>query len=204
MRPDVLGGASRCGSMPVAQSLDRLAEVAEQVPAIGDLEGVRGTLTDAVGIGTGTIAGDNLDAWPLTQPGSDGGGLAVGQGIDHPVRLEVDQDRAVATPTRPGPVINPEDTRRRHDIGGSTGRCQAQQRVRARRRGDPDGQTDSGLAAEREAEVVLEISQALGSTTRAVRHVRQALGEGPTGAKAIEAVEPASSDMDHHRSPLPR
>ena len=132
MRPDVLGGTSGCGSMPVAEGLDGLADVAEQVPSIGDLDGVRGTLADAVGVGTGTIAGDDLDARPVTQPGGDGSSLAIGQEIDHPVCLEVDQHRAVATPTPPGPVVNPEDTRRRHDIGGSTGRYQTQQRVRAR------------------------------------------------------------------------
>ena len=61
-----------------------------------------------------------------------------------------------------------------------------------------------GLTAKRKAEVVLEISQPPGSTTGAVRHVGQALGEGPTGTEAVEAVKPASSDMDHHRPTLPR
>ena len=118
MGQDMLGGTVGCGSMPVTQGLDSLAEVAEQVPSIGDLDGIRGTLPDAIGVGAGMIAGDDLDARPVPQPGGNGGGLAVGQQIDHPVGLDVDRHRAVAAPAPPGPVIDSEDTRRRRDVGG--------------------------------------------------------------------------------------
>ena len=37
-----------------------------------------------------------------------------------------------------------------------------------------------------------------------MRHASQALSEGPTGTEAIEAVEPTSSNVDHHRPALPR
>jgi hypothetical protein len=45
--------------------LNRFAEIAQEVPSIGDLDSARGTLTDTVSIGTHTIAGDDLDARPI-------------------------------------------------------------------------------------------------------------------------------------------
>ena len=58
----MLRGTARGGVVPVSQSLDGLSEFAEQMPAIGNLDGTRSTLTDAVGIGAGTVPSDDLDA----------------------------------------------------------------------------------------------------------------------------------------------
>jgi hypothetical protein len=44
--------------------------------------------------------------------------LAIGQEINHFVRLKVDQHRAVATTASPCPIIDPEDTRHLHDLNG--------------------------------------------------------------------------------------
>ena len=82
---DVLRGATGGSIVPVTKGLNGLAQVAEQMPSIGDLDRAWGTLTYAVGIGAGTIAGDDFDAWTITQPGGDGGGLAIGQ-QDRPPR----------------------------------------------------------------------------------------------------------------------
>ena len=51
--------------------------------------------------------------------------------------------------------------------------------------------------------MALEVSQPAGPATRAMCDTVQALSEGSTGAKEIEAVEPACSDVDHHRPTLP-
>ena len=58
----MLRGTARGGVVPVAQSLDGLSEISEQVPSICDLGGIGSTLTDAVGIGAGTVPSDDLDA----------------------------------------------------------------------------------------------------------------------------------------------
>ena len=79
--------------MPITKGLNGLSKVPEQVPPIGDLYGPRSALTDPVGIGSGTIAGDNLDARPITQPSGNGGSFAIWQEIHHLVRLEVYQHR---------------------------------------------------------------------------------------------------------------
>ncbi len=78
MRLDLLRGATSSGIVPVPKSLNRFAEIAQEVPSIGDLDSTRGTLTNAGGIGTRTIAGNDLDTRAIAQPGSDGGGLTIG------------------------------------------------------------------------------------------------------------------------------
>ena len=75
MRSDVLRGAPGGGTVPVTKGLNGLAQVPQEVPTIGDLDGAWSALTDPVGIGASTITGDDLDAWPLTQPGSDSRGF---------------------------------------------------------------------------------------------------------------------------------
>jgi hypothetical protein len=109
------------GIMPVAKGLNRIPKIAEEVPTIGDLDGARGTLTNAIGIGASTITSDDLNAGPITQPRGDGRSLAIGQEINHLVRLEVDQHRAVATTASPCPIIDAEDTRDRYDLSGTAG-----------------------------------------------------------------------------------
>jgi hypothetical protein len=115
----MLRGAPGSGIVPVTKSLNRISKIAEQMPTIGDLDGARSTLTNAVGIGASTIAGDDLNAGPIAQPRGDSCSLAIGQEINHFVRLEVDQHRAIATTASPRPIIDAEDTRHRHDLSGT-------------------------------------------------------------------------------------
>ena len=89
------------------------------MPSIGDLGGIRDTLAYAVGIGAGTIPGNDLDNWPITQPSGDRGGLAVRQKIDHPVRLEVDQPSAIMMPA-PSALGCLSTCRVRETLGRST------------------------------------------------------------------------------------
>jgi hypothetical protein len=50
----MLGSATGGGAVPVAETLHRIAEIAEQMPAVGHLDSISCALTDAVGISTGT------------------------------------------------------------------------------------------------------------------------------------------------------
>jgi hypothetical protein len=64
----MLRGAPRSHTVPVTKCLNGLSKVPEQVPAIGDLNGTRGALTNTVGVGASAIAGDDLDAGPVNSP----------------------------------------------------------------------------------------------------------------------------------------
>ena len=45
----MLRGAPGSGIVPVTKSLNRISKIAEEMPTIGDLDGARSTLTNAVG-----------------------------------------------------------------------------------------------------------------------------------------------------------
>ena len=99
--------------LAVNHAADRIAEVAQQVPAIRDLDRLRRALPHAVRIGAGPVARDNLDAWVLAQPRGKRVGLTVGPEIDDRVALQIDEDRAVATAASP--------SLRRHSNGYAAG-----------------------------------------------------------------------------------
>jgi hypothetical protein len=204
MRSDVLRRAAGGGTVPVTEGLDSLSEVAEQMPSVSNLNGAWRALADPVGIGAGAIAGDDLDAGTILQPGGDGGGLAIGQQIDHLVRLEVHDDGPVSTTSLPCPVIDAEDTRCHHQLSARSRRCQAQEGVGACRNRDPCSEARARFAAEREAKMVLEFSQSSGATAGTARDFRQALRERPALAPAIGTSEAACRDLNRHRPSLPR
>jgi hypothetical protein len=87
--------------MALQQPLEYLAHILEQVKAIGDLDGVRGTPRGAVGVLRRAIAANVGDAGVLLQPAFDGRRRAVLQEIDRDMGLEVDQNRAIRAPLAP-------------------------------------------------------------------------------------------------------
>jgi hypothetical protein len=192
------------GAMPIAQGLNSFSEVAEQMPAVGDLDRAWSALADPAGIGAGAITGDDFDAGTIPQPGGDGRGLAVGQQIDHLVRLEIDEDGPVSTAALPGPVIDAQDARRRHRLRVRPGGCQTQQCVGTCRNRDPCSQPCTRFAAECEAKMMLEFSQSSGSAPGTTRDARQALRKSPADATAIAAVKAARRDLDRDWPSLPR
>ena len=87
-------------TMPVGERLHGIAEIAQQMPAIRNLDGVGCALSGTVGVGAGAIARDEGHARVLPQPHRQGLGLTVGKQIHHAVALQVDQDRAERWPRR--------------------------------------------------------------------------------------------------------
>src|SRR5687767_5362270 len=63
----------------------------------------------AVGIQVAAIATDRRDGGMLGQPGRDGGGRAVRQQVDDAMRLQIDEDRAIAMAPPPGPLVYTDD-----------------------------------------------------------------------------------------------
>ncbi len=128
---------------------DGVTEVAQQMPAIRDLDRVWGALAHAIGIRTGPVTCDDLDPGMLAKPHGQGLGLPIGQKVDHGVALEIDQGGAIPMVAPPGPVIDGEDARRGLRLVVVAGAPdQSQQRVRARRHGQPLAQAPASLAAE--------------------------------------------------------
>ena len=88
----------------------RLPQIAEQMPAIGDLCGIGGSAARAIGINASSIPRDNLNPGMLLQPPCHAVRVPVGQEINHAVPLEIANDCTVACASPPRPVINANNT----------------------------------------------------------------------------------------------
>ena len=92
-------------------SLGHLPCVAEQVPAIGDLDRGRRTGSDRAPIFSRAVPRDKADFRPDPQPGGQRFGIAIGQQVDRRPVLEIDDDRAVARAFPQRPIVDADDRR---------------------------------------------------------------------------------------------
>lgn len=88
--------------------LQRVRQIAHQMPAVGTLDDARCPLPRTIRIGWGTVPGDMFHAGMLAQPGRERCGRAVREQIDNVVALVVHQDRAVGMTPPQGEVIHPQ------------------------------------------------------------------------------------------------
>lgn len=85
-------------------SFGGFAHVVPQMPPVGDLDGLRGAGGRALSEERGPIPADDLDARPFGEPGRKAGRLPVGQQVDRPTDLDIDQDGPVV-PSFAGRVL---------------------------------------------------------------------------------------------------
>jgi hypothetical protein len=78
--------------------LNRVGEVLPQVEAVGDMDGVGGAEPCGLGVGGGAVTADDLHTRVDGQPGAHGLHGAIGQQVDRPAGLDVDQDGRVDVP----------------------------------------------------------------------------------------------------------
>src|SRR5689334_10049991 len=108
------GARSLTDSSAVAihPGLQGLAQITKKMPPICHLRGVWCTLAHRIGIGAGPVTGDELDPTMAPQPARERAGLAVGQQVDGPVALQIDQYGSVVMAAPPCPVIDSQHARR--------------------------------------------------------------------------------------------
>jgi hypothetical protein len=132
-----------------------IAEVAQQMPAIGYLYGTGRSTPGAVGIHAGPVPCDDLNPGMPLQPTRHAAGVPVRQKIDHPITLQINDNRAVSRSAAPRPIIDANDTRRKRRINMSSS-DQPQDRIatdwhrqfagQSRTRFTPGCQSDGQLA----------------------------------------------------------
>jgi hypothetical protein len=61
--------------MVIEHTAQRITAVAQQMPPVGDLNGLRRSLAGSIGVGAGPIADDDLDRWMVLEPRGQGLGL---------------------------------------------------------------------------------------------------------------------------------
>jgi hypothetical protein len=102
------------------------------MPPIAYLNRIRCPLTDAVRVGTGPIAGNNLDPGMLTQPLSEAVSLAIRQQVDHRIAFQINKNGPIPAAAAPGPVVNRQDARNGRPVSLAVGSAhQPQQRIGA-------------------------------------------------------------------------
>ena len=93
--------------MLLEEGLDGLREVLQDMPAVRDLDGFRGSLSSALGVGGTAIPADDLHPWMLAQPGPEGLPHAAFQEIDDLMAIQIVATAACrpsswSPPRRPG------------------------------------------------------------------------------------------------------
>ena len=83
--------------------------VLHQMPAVGDLNGLRCRSCRGPAIAAAAVARDDGDFGVVRQPGLDRAGLAVREEVDDTTPFEIADDAPVALPPLPGPIIDADD-----------------------------------------------------------------------------------------------
>jgi hypothetical protein len=90
--------------------LHRFGEVAQQVPGVRHLLGLRSPAAGAFGVGTGPVTADHLDFWMAEQPGGQRLGVPTRQHIDRTPSFQVHQDRGIRVTLTQREIVDPEDS----------------------------------------------------------------------------------------------
>jgi DNA invertase Pin-like site-specific DNA recombinase len=90
-----LGPVLEAAAVSTHDPVDGLGEVLQQVETVSDLDRLRRTKPATFGIPARTVTTNHLSAWVSAQPGGEGIGAAVGQQVNGPAGVHVDDDAAV-------------------------------------------------------------------------------------------------------------
>src|ERR1043165_7904904 len=88
------------------KTLYRVAQIFQQVPPVGDLGGLRGTLANPCFVLFGTVPTHSLCPWVRLQPSGDALSRAFREYIHWSMTVQVHHQRPVLPPARQRPVIN--------------------------------------------------------------------------------------------------
>ncbi len=99
-------------TMAIDQSLHRIAEIAEKVPAVGDLDGDRRPVSGSFRIGSGSVANDDLDPGMLLEPLGDYFRRPIRKEIDDAPAFEIADYGPVALTAAERPVVDADDAGR--------------------------------------------------------------------------------------------
>src|SRR5206468_9316854 len=86
--------------------------VLHEVPAVGNLDGIRERFGCGQRVAAATVAGDHGDLWLATEPSLRCGRFAIRQQSDRLASFQIANDRSVALVSPPRPVVDPHDRRR--------------------------------------------------------------------------------------------
>ena len=188
--------------VPIYRPLQGVVQVAEQVPAVGDLNGLGGAGGRAADVIVGPVAADDLDFGMVLQPITQRLRRPLGQQIHWAAALQVAEDRAVVVALAEGPVIDAQDADARMLAPWRLANA-AEQRIRARRHGQPRRQPRARLAAQGQADLGVGLMEPGSGPGPYSDEVGPALGEDAARAVGGGAEEAAGAQLEMDRSALP-
>jgi len=188
--------------VPIQQPLEGLAQVLDAVEAVGDLDGGGRALPCAVGIRPASIPCDDLDARMGREPGGEGRRRPVGQEIDRPMPLQVDEDGAKHLPASIAPIVHAQHARRRrgHEVRPAD---RIDEGVVADDRADGGEEAGGGSPAEGEGERREQRAQPRGAPPVRRDKYGETLGEDTPRTARRGAAPAPGVQADPHRQPLP-
>ena len=198
MRARFGGGFFQAAAVPGHRLFDVPGEVVIQVPAVSDLDRVRGALPCAVGVGAGPVPADHLGSGVLAQPVCEGVRLAVVQQVHRLAGLRVDQDGAVVPAAAEREIIHAQDLHG-PGLGAGQGHDQPQQAGPSRGQVQQGGQPRSGPPGQGQRDPGEHARQRRGAPGAPRGQAFDLLGEGDRGAVRVTAEEAAHREPDDHR-----
>src|SRR3954453_17991917 len=105
------------------------------MPAIGNLERIRGTFCRPIGITARTVTAHNADGGILLEPGCERVGGPIRQHINRLMPFKIDDQRSIVVAFAKGEVVDPNALRAGWCLVGSSPH-EAEERVAARWRVD--------------------------------------------------------------------
>ena len=175
------GGLQR-GSLAVEEGLDGFAQIFDQMKPVDHLHGMRCPPAHALGVEGPPVPTDHGDRGMLREPGGHALRRALGQQVQDPVILQGDQDRSIALPAPPRPLITPNalrvgDVRRRGRLP------QPQPGVRTGAQPQTGHESCTGLPAEGHATGEQELGEPRRLTRPRSRHGGQTFRENLAWAR---------------------
>lgn len=127
---------------------------------------------------------------------------SVRQQIEDAAALQIANDRSVALPLAPGPVVDADHPRRVRRLEPDC--ADHPQHIAAFRHGEFARQARAGFTADREADHQLALAEAGGASRFRLHRFRQPLRNDPLTALPIGAREPPGVEPDFDNPSLPR
>ena len=179
------------------------AQVTQQVPTISYLNGLRSRPACGFGIDPAAVAADDLGTRMSSKPGSYGVGVAIGKQVDHPARLQVAQDRSIAMPLAPGPVVDAEHPWSLHWKPRAARMKLPQQSRPAGQQAKTLSKLGSSSTTQGKREPTQSFARPTTSSSIASRCTRQRFRKDLAPAPRLHAEEPSRTETDDDRQTVP-
>jgi hypothetical protein len=197
------GGYLERGPLVVAEGLDRFAQVFDQMKPIHNLDGLRGPMANALGGERTPVPTDDTDGRMLREPGRDALRRALGQQVQDPMILQIDEDRPVALPPPPRPLVHTDDVR-----SGGNGSWSRSHEPQQSRRAGPHPQagpeTCTSLTTEGDPIGDEELGESQGPSCPRSRDSGEAFCENLAWACRIITEKLAHAELPAHGVGTPR